>query len=104
MGEFVSAVEPHEFCFALGAGRLPGTSLDQQALLHGANPPDPEAALAVLENDILAGDVSAQTHQVILKQLNDPKVTQRKFDDPIARRIMRAIAGLIMGSPEFQRR
>jgi uncharacterized protein (DUF1800 family) len=92
------------FALQLGSGRLPGTSLDQQALLHGANPPDPEAALAVLENDILAGDVSAQTHQVILKQLNDPKVTQRKFDDPNRAPNYGAIAGLIMGSPEFQRR
>jgi uncharacterized protein (DUF1800 family) len=92
------------FALSLGSGKLPGTSLDQQALLHGANPPDPEAALAVLENDILAGDVSAQTHQVILKQLNDPKVTQRKFDDPNRAPNYGAIVGLIMGSPEFQRR
>jgi uncharacterized protein (DUF1800 family) len=92
------------FALSLGSGRLPGTQLDQQALLRGANPPDPEGALAILENDILAGDVSAQTHQVILKQLNDPKVTQRKFDDPYRAPNYGAIAGLIMGSPEFQRR
>jgi hypothetical protein len=92
------------FALSLGSGRLPGTQLDQQALLRGANPPDPEGALAILENDILAGDVSAQTHQVILKQLNDPKVTQRKFDDPNRAPNYGAIAGLIMGSPEFQRR
>jgi hypothetical protein len=41
---------------------------------------------------------------VILKQLNDPKVTQRKFDDPNRAPNYGAIAGLIMGSPEFQRR
>ncbi len=100
------------FALTLGSGKLPGTSLDQQALVHGAShgtsygsvPPDPEAALAVLETDILAGDVSAQTHQVLLKQLNDPKVTQRKFDDPNRPPNYGAIAGLIMGSPEFQRR
>jgi hypothetical protein len=104
------------FALQLGSGKLPGTSLDQQALVRGASngtaqgvsngtmPPDPEAALAVLETDILAGDVSAQTHQVLLKQLNDPKVTQRKFDDPNRAPNYGAIAGLIMGSPEFQRR
>jgi uncharacterized protein (DUF1800 family) len=92
------------FAWSLGSGKLPGTSLDQQALLHGATPPDAEAALAILETDMLAGDVSAQTHQVMLKQLNDPKVTQRKFDDPNRAPNYGAIAGLIMGSPEFQRR
>ena len=92
------------FALSLGSGKLPGTTLDQQALVHGATPPDAEAALAILETDILAGDVSAQTHQVMLKQLNDPKVTQRKFDDPNRPPNYGAIAGLIMGSPEFQRR
>lgn len=92
------------FALALGSGRLPGTSLDQQALLHGATPADAESALALLEQDILAGDVSQQTHAVMLKQLSDPQVAQRRLDDPKRPANIGAIAGLIMGSPEFQRR
>lgn len=92
------------FALALGSGRLPGTSLDQQQLLQGANPPDAAAALSALENEILAGDVSAQTHSVMLKQLSDPQVSQRKLDDTGRPPNLGAIAGLIMGSPEFQRR
>jgi uncharacterized protein (DUF1800 family) len=92
------------FALALGSGKLPGTSLDQQALLHGATPTDAESALALLEKDILAGDVSQQTHAVMLKQLNDPQVAQRRLDDPQTAPNVGAIAGLIMGSPEFQRR
>lgn len=92
------------FALALGSGRLPGTSLDSQMLLRGATPPNAEAVLSTLEQDILAGDVSAQTHAVMLKQLNDPKITQRKLDDPGRPPNVGAIAGLIMGSPEFQRR
>jgi uncharacterized protein (DUF1800 family) len=92
------------FALALGSGRLPGTSLDQQALLHGATPTDAESVLALLEKDILAGDVSQQTHAVMLKQLNDPQVAQRRLDDPKRPPNIGAIAGLIMGSPEFQRR
>ena len=38
------------------------------------------------------------------KQLNDPKISQRKLDDPDKKPNYGAIAGLIMGSPEFQRR
>jgi uncharacterized protein (DUF1800 family) len=92
------------FALALGTGRLPGTSLDQQSMLHGANPPDAAAALSDLEAEILAGDVSAQTHSVLMKQLADPQLTQRKLDDSGRPPNVGAIAGLIMGSPEFQRR
>jgi hypothetical protein len=41
---------------------------------------------------------------VIVKQLNDPQVSQRKLDDAAAPPNYGAIAGLIMGSPDFQRR
>jgi uncharacterized protein (DUF1800 family) len=92
------------FALALGAGRLPGTSLDANALLQGANPTDAQSALTALEQRILAGDVSSQTHAVMIKQLNDPQVTQRRLDDPGRAPNVGAIAGLIMGSPEFQRR
>jgi hypothetical protein len=88
----------------LGSGKLPGTSLDPQSLIHGPAPADAEAALAALERGILVGDVSQQTHSVIEKQLNDPKISQRKLDDPAQKPNYGAIAGLIMGSPEFQRR
>jgi hypothetical protein len=92
------------FALQLGTGRLPGSTLDGQALMHGQAPPDADAALAVLENGILAGDVSAQTHAVMEKQLNDPQISQRRLDDAGRVPNYGAIAGLIMGSPEFQRR
>jgi uncharacterized protein (DUF1800 family) len=92
------------FALQLGTGRLPGTTLDQQTLLRGAQPQDADSALAVLENNILSGDVSPQTHAVIEKQLSDPQVAQRRLDDPGRSPNFGAIAGLIMGSPEFQRR
>jgi hypothetical protein len=73
-------------------------------LLRGNATTSAEGTLSALEQDILDGDVSAQTHAVLLKQLNDPKITQRKLDDPGQPPNVGAIAGLIMGSPEFQRR
>jgi hypothetical protein len=92
------------FALQLGSGKLPGTQLDSQALLHGSQPQDSDQALSVLEKDLLNGDVSQQTHAVLMKQLSDPKVTQRKLDDNGRPPNVGAIAGLIMGSPEFQRR
>jgi uncharacterized protein (DUF1800 family) len=92
------------FALALCSGRLPGMALDPQILLHGATPADGQEALALLEKDILGGDVSAQTHAVMLKQLSNPQVSQRKFDDPQRSPNVAVIAGLMIGSPEFQRR
>jgi hypothetical protein len=92
------------FALQLASGRLPGTSLDPQALIPGPAPADPQAALASLEQLILAGDVSSQTHAVMQKQLGDPQISQRKLDDADKKPNYGAIAGLIMGSPEFQRR
>jgi uncharacterized protein (DUF1800 family) len=92
------------FALALGSGRLPGITTDPQTILQGAPPQDLEGALAAMEAAILAGDVSAQTHAVLQKQLNDPQITQRKLDDPAKTPNYGVIAGLIMGSPEFQRR
>jgi uncharacterized protein (DUF1800 family) len=92
------------FALQLGTGRLPGTNLDPQALLQGKSPQDADGALALLESGILAGDVSAQTHAVIQKQMKDPQVTQRRLDDNGRVPNYGVIAGLIMGSPEFQRR
>ena len=64
----------------------------------------PQQVLAVMENSLLAGDVSKQTHDTISKQLQDPQISRRRMDDPARRPNLGAIAGLILGSPEFQRR
>jgi uncharacterized protein (DUF1800 family) len=92
------------FALQLASGKLPGTSLDPQNLIPGPAPADSQAALAALEQSILAGDVSSQTHAVMQKQLGDPQISQRRLDDVDKKPNYGAIAGLIMGSPEFQRR
>jgi len=92
------------FALALGVGRLPGMTPNPQAILRGATPETPDGAVAIIENALLAGDVSPQTHDIIEKQLNDPQIAQRRLDDSNKNPNYGAIAGLIMGSPEFQRR
>ena len=93
------------FSLALAAGRFPGiqwnpfTTLDENQLSN-----DPTGALARFENILLDGDVSKQTHTTILNQLNDPQAAQRN-NVPVAQGTnSRLIAGLLLGSPEFQRR
>jgi uncharacterized protein (DUF1800 family) len=92
------------FALALGTGRLPGVVVDVPKSLPNETPQQPEMMQALLENSLLNGEVSKQTHDTIEKQLNDPQVTGRKLDDSPRPVNVGALAGLILGSPEFQRR
>jgi len=90
------------FALGLAAGKVRGVSVDSAPLASGAA--DGQQALAALENSLLAGDVSKQTHETISKQLDDPQISQRRLDDAGRPPNVAAITGLILGSPEFQRR
>jgi uncharacterized protein (DUF1800 family) len=90
------------FALGLASGKVRGVSIDAAQLAPGT--PDAEQALAQMEATLLGGDISRQTHDTIAKQLEDPKITQRQLDDPKRPPSAGAIAGLILGSPEFQKR
>ncbi|MBZ5598771.1 MAG: DUF1800 domain-containing protein [Acidobacteriia bacterium] len=93
------------FALALTAGKLKGVQVASDRVLGAASPPpDPQLTLALLENNLLAGGVSRQTHDTIAAQLKDPKISGRQLDDPARPPNVAVIAGLILGSPEFQRR
>jgi uncharacterized protein (DUF1800 family) len=92
------------YALALGTGKLPGVQSDSQQVLGADGPQDAQSVQARFEASLLNGDLSKQTHDTISSRMNDPEVTGRKLDD--APRPVQAgvIAGLILGSPEFQRR
>jgi hypothetical protein len=99
------------FALGLAAGKIRGIKIDSAGGATGGASevasevtPDPQQALAALENSLLSGDISKQTHDTISKQLDDPKISQRRLDDPRRPPNIAAITGLILGSPEFQRR
>jgi uncharacterized protein (DUF1800 family) len=93
------------FALTLTAGKLKGVQVDTgQMLATSAAPVDSQAALLALESTLLAGNVSRQTHDTIAAQMKDPKISQRQLDDPSRPPNTSAIAGLLLGSPEFQRR
>jgi uncharacterized protein (DUF1800 family) len=93
------------FALALATSRLPGLEVSAQQLLGSPEvPADAHQVLAQLETDLLEGDVSPATHDTISKQLDDPRVSQRRLDDPPRAPNVGVIAGLLLGSPEFQRR
>ncbi|MBZ5651880.1 MAG: DUF1800 domain-containing protein, partial [Acidobacteriia bacterium] len=92
------------FALALTAEKLKGVQVDPGQMLGRPLPSDSQGTLIALENSLLAGDASRQTHDTIAAQLNDPKISQRQLDDPVRPPNTSAIAGLLLGSPEFQRR
>jgi uncharacterized protein (DUF1800 family) len=92
------------FALALAAGRLKGTQIDADRLFGTEIPGDPQQTLALLENSLLGNEVSKQTHDVISARLQDPKISRRKLDDPARPPNVAIIEGLLLGSPEFQRR
>ena len=92
-------LERMNFSLALAAGKLPGIHSDATPAPR-TTPPTSDQALAGLEDRLLAGDVSQQTHATITTRLNDPKANRRRQDDGNAV----LITGLLLGSPEFQKR
>jgi uncharacterized protein (DUF1800 family) len=87
------------FALALTAGKVRGVKVD--ALQLAGNPPagpDPALEISTLETKLLTVDVSKQTHDSIVAQLQGQ--ADKKAKPPDAN----MIAGLLLGSPEFQRR
>ncbi|HWX94465.1 MAG TPA: DUF1800 domain-containing protein [Terriglobales bacterium] len=102
------------FSVALMSGKIKGVQVDADRLANAppGAPADSTRALAALEGSLLAGDVSKQTHQAITSEIENQAQTTagvkpaaaRKNDRPAPASTTATIAGLILGSPEFQRR
>jgi uncharacterized protein (DUF1800 family) len=93
------------FALALTSGKVRGVKIDAVELAGGPPAPsDLALTLSTMEAKILGSDVSRQTHDSIVAQLSpsqrgDPKKTQPPKPPDAS-----TIAGLLLGSPEFQRR
>ena len=83
------------FALRLAAGSLPGTRPDLRRLVSPDNAADSKKSVDILACAFLGENLSAETRQTVGKRLEE----QPAPDD--SRLAM--IAGLILGSPEFQR-
>jgi len=103
------------FALALTGGKIKGVKVDSAALAGGTPPsPDATTTLPTLEASLIGGGVSKQTHDSIAAQLEgakngmqqkpDNKAGTRKPDDAARPPDVSTIVGLLLGSPEFQRR
>jgi uncharacterized protein (DUF1800 family) len=98
------------FALALSNGKIKGVKLDSTQLAgQSPLPVDSALALPILENNLLAGDVSKQTHDSIAAQIVSPQKMQARNVAPDKKPAappanVSVMAGLLLGSPEFQRR
>jgi uncharacterized protein (DUF1800 family) len=103
------------FALALTSGKVRGVKVDATQLTGGAASPDSALTLSTLETSLIVGGVSKQTHDSIAAQIEaagknatpqrpDNKAAPRKPDNASRAPDASTIAGLLLGSPEFQRR
>ncbi len=94
------------FGLALASNKLPGTTFDVSQLLNAsssATTDDAYQAQLKLEQALLGGNISKQTHDTIEERVVAPQQAAEMVD---ANRVpnVNVIAGLLLGSPEFQRK
>ncbi|MGH9399288.1 MAG: DUF1800 domain-containing protein [Thermoanaerobaculia bacterium] len=82
------------FALALAAGQLPGTSTEPQRLISEAQAQSVDRSVDALARVLLGGGLSESTREAIRQRL----ATEQNAQAPVS-----LIAGLILGSPEFQR-
>ena len=92
------------FSLALTSNRLRGAQVDIDSLFGGDTAANPHATLDRAIQVLLGGQASQETRDTLEKQLDDPQILQATLDDKVKQVNAAMIAGLVLGSPEFQRR
>jgi uncharacterized protein (DUF1800 family) len=92
------------FSLALTSNRLRGAKVDIDSLFGSDTAANPHATLDRAIQVLLGGQASQETRGTLEKQLDDPQILQAALDDKVKQVNAAMIAGLVLGSPEFQRR
>jgi len=92
------------FSLALTASRLRGVQVGIDSLLGSVGSTDPHAILDRSIKVFLGGQISQQSRDTLEKQMDDPQILQATLGEPVKQVNAAMIAGLVLGSPEFQRR
>ena len=92
------------FSLAFASGHLAGTNVNLAPMFGGDGLRDPEMALARSIDLFLGGQIDPQTRQTLESRLNDPQILQARLDDPVKQVNEGLLSGLVLGTPEFQRR
>ncbi len=92
--------------FALGfaTDHMAGANVDLADMFGEDASKDPEMALSRALDLFLDGQVAATTCETLEARLNDPQILQARLDDPVKQVNEGLLSGLVLGTPEFQRR
>jgi uncharacterized protein (DUF1800 family) len=92
------------FAMTLAGNRLRGSSVDLPSRMGGDVGNDPKAAMDRAVDTFLGGQISDASRATLEKGSTDPRVLHAKLDDPVRQIDLGVITGLVLGTPEFQRR
>ena len=92
------------FAVALTSNKVRGAQVDINSLVGTDVGANSQLALGRVEAEFLAGQVSDSTRETLEKEMTEPRIVGAKLDDPVIQVNVGLIAGLVLGSPEFQKR
>ena len=92
------------FAVALTSNKVRGAQVDINSLVGADVGANPHLALDRVESEFLAGQVSDSTRATLEKEMTEPRILGAKLDDPVTQVNVSLITGLVLGSPEFQKR
>jgi uncharacterized protein (DUF1800 family) len=92
------------FAMALTSNKIRGAQVDVNSLLGSDIGENRELALDRVETTFLAGQLSDSTRATLEKETMDPQILGPKVKDPEGQVNIALITGLVLGSPEFQKR
>jgi len=92
------------FAVALTSNKVRGAQVDINSLVGADVGGNSQMALERVETEFLAGQVSDSTHATLEKEMTEPRILGAKLDDPVTQVNTSLITGLVLGSPEFQKR
>jgi uncharacterized protein (DUF1800 family) len=92
------------FATELSTNRMRGIRVNLAQVFGEESMADAKTALDRAVQVFLAGQISPQTRETLEKQLSDPQILRATLDDPVKSIDAGVVAGLVLGSPEFQRR
>jgi uncharacterized protein (DUF1800 family) len=92
------------FAVALTSNKVRGAQVDINSLVGADVGANPHLALDRIEGEFLAGQVSDSTRATLEREMTEPRILGAKLDDPVTQVNVSLITGLVLGSPEFQKR
>ena len=92
------------FALSFASDHMAGSKVDLSPILGEQAAGDPEMALSQALQIFLDNQVAPETRQTLDARMNDPQILQASLDDPVKQVNEGLITGLVLGTPEFQRR